>query len=266
MCYNWGAPQFPKPRREPSVFLAEPPRSPYDLNFVLFGIPVRVHPFFWLISLLFGLNGGRPDPMSVLLWVVAVFISILVHEMGHAVAIRSHGWQPSITLHAMGGLASYRPTRRTTSSEITIALAGPVAGFLLAGFVVALIAAAGHAVYFDWRALPHIPVDYERFANRRTNLFINYMLFINVFWGLVNLLPVMPLDGSHVARELLEVQNPGNGLRHGLMLSLYVGAAMALYAIVKMQDNYVALMFGYLAYNSYAALQSFGRGPGGGRW
>ncbi len=247
------------------MLLSEPPRSPYDLNFVLFGIPVRVHPFFWLVCLLFGLNGSRSDPMSVLLWVIAVFVSILIHEMGHATAIRAHGWQPSITLHGMGGLASYRPTRRTTSSEIMIALAGPAAGFLFATFVLAMILAVGHAVRFDWRSMPHFPVDFEPFANRRMNFFIDNLLFINIFWGMVNLLPVMPLDGSHVARELLEAQSPGNGLRRALMVSLWVGAAMALYAITRMQDGYVALMFGYLAYNSYAALQSFGRGFGG-RW
>jgi Zn-dependent protease len=246
------------------VFLPEPPRTPYDLSFVLFGIPVRVHPMFWLVCLLFGMN-GRSEPMGVLLWVVAVFVSILIHEMGHALAIRAHGWQPAITLHAMGGLASYRPTRRTTSSEIAIALAGPVAGFLFAAFVLALISAAGHAVYFDWRALPHDPVDFEPFANRRVNIFINYLLFINIFWGLVNLLPVLPLDGSHVARELLAVQSPGDGLRQSLVVSLVVGAAMALYAVTRMHDNYVAIMFGYLAYNSYAMLQSFGGPFGGGR-
>jgi Zn-dependent protease len=247
------------------VLLAEPPRSPYDLNFVLFGIPVRVHPFFWLVCLLFGLSGSRSDPMSVLLWVIVVFVSILIHEMGHAIAIRAHGWQPSITLHGMGGLASYRPTRRTASSEIAISLAGPAAGFLFAAFIVTLISAAGHAVRFDWRSLPGLPVQFEFFENRRTNLLIYYLLDVNIFWGLVNLLPVMPLDGSHVARELLEAQSPGNGLRRSLMVSLWVGAAMALYAVTRMQSGYVALMFGFLAYNSYSALQSFGRGFGG-RW
>jgi Zn-dependent protease len=245
------------------VLLSEPPRSPYDLNFVLFGIPVRVHPLFWLVSLLFGLNGSRSEPMSVLLWVIAVFVSILIHEMGHAIAIRAHGWQPSITLYGMGGLASYRPSRRTTSSEIAIALAGPAAGFLFAALIAAAIAASGHAVYFDWRELPQLPVKFEPYDNMRTTLLIYYLLVINVFWGLVNLLPVVPLDGSHVARELLNVQFPGDGVRRSLYVSLCVAAAVALYAITRMKDGYMAFMFGYLAYISYTALQSFGRGFGG---
>lgn len=246
--------------------LSEPPRSPYDLHFTLLGVPVRVHPFFWLVALMFGLTGREADPTRMLLWVLAVFVSILVHEMGHAVVIRAHGWEPWITLHGMGGLASYRATRRTHRSEILIALAGPAAGFLLAALVLAGIAATGHEIAFDWELLPRVPVRFELFRNKYLNLLLYFMLDVNIFWGLVNLLPVAPLDGSQVARELLDQQFPGDGLRRSLLLSIWVAAATAIYALVRMQEPYIAMMFGYLAYNSYAALQAWShRGGFGGR-
>ena len=47
---------------------SEPPRTPYDLNFPLFGIPVRIHPWFWVAAVMLGANS--PDAVSLLLWVV----------------------------------------------------------------------------------------------------------------------------------------------------------------------------------------------------
>ena len=72
------------------MLLGEPPRTGGDLNFQLFGIPVRVHPLFWLIAVLLGISGD-PQPAEILLWVVAVFVSILVHELGHALTMRAFG-------------------------------------------------------------------------------------------------------------------------------------------------------------------------------
>ena len=86
------------------MLLGEPPESQYDLHFSLLGIPVRVHPYFWLVSVLMGWNQG--DAKLALLWVAAVFVSILVHEMGHALVIRYYGWSPRVTLYSFGGLAS----------------------------------------------------------------------------------------------------------------------------------------------------------------
>ena len=113
----------------------EPPPTPYDLNFHVLGFPVRVHPFFWAGSLLLGLGITNGDPLRMLIWIGAVFLSIVVHEMGHALAACRQGWQPRITLHAFGGLASYQPTYHTPRVQVLISLAGPLAGFLLAALV-----------------------------------------------------------------------------------------------------------------------------------
>src|SRR6202011_2917389 len=114
--------------RSPAL-IGEPPATQADLHFALFGIPVRVHPMFWLMAVLLGANmtAGRPDLMFF--WVLAVFLSILVHELGHALVIRSFGSQPWITLYGMGGLASHAATRTDPGTHILISLAGPGAGF-----------------------------------------------------------------------------------------------------------------------------------------
>ena len=77
---------------------------------------------------------------------MAVFLSVLVHEMGHALAIRSLGVQPWITLYGMGGLTSHLGGRFPPMTQILVSLAGPGAGFAFAAIVVALIKASGHAV------------------------------------------------------------------------------------------------------------------------
>ncbi len=135
-----------------SVLFAEPPRTEYDLTFGLFGFPVRVHPMFWLMTLMLGYNLG--NPASVLIWVVAVFLSILVHELGHAAVMRAYGFRPWIVLYGMGGLTC-RDSRDDFNSgfyarkydwleQILISVAGPAAGFLLAAVLVAAIFAAGY--------------------------------------------------------------------------------------------------------------------------
>jgi Zn-dependent protease len=244
------------------VLLAEPPPSPYDLRFHLLGIPVRVHPMFWFVALLLGL-GGRPKPDEMLLWIGVVFGSILVHEMGHALMARAHGWPPSITLHGFGGLASYRPTYHTTRSSLLIAVAGPAAGFLFAAVVLATLVALGHRVELDWPPVSRMPFLWEAFTSRRANLLVFFLLYVNIFWGLVNLLPVYPLDGGQMAREVLCAFDRQDGTRQSLWLSLFVAAGIAILAFARLHDNYIAFFFAYLAYTSYSALQAY-RGPGGG--
>jgi stage IV sporulation protein FB len=261
------------------MFLAEPQPTQGDLNFQIFGIPVRVHPFFWLIAFLLGMSD--PDPVSVLIWVAAVFVSIVVHELGHAFAARAHGWPPRITLYSFGGLATYSPTYHTPRSQILISAAGPAAGFALAAAVILAVRLAGHKIGFfgggspDFEALgvdSLLPVRlvafdvyFTPFAARQMNLLVHDLLQINVLWGLVNLLPVYPLDGGHIARELLLVANARTGIKQSLWLSVATAAGLAVYAVAQ-GELFITLMFGMLAYESYKTLRAYGGMGGGGRW
>ncbi|MFZ1934971.1 MAG: site-2 protease family protein [Thermoguttaceae bacterium] len=249
------------------MLIGEPARTQYDLNFVLFGIPVRIHPLFWLVALIFGANGR--DGIGILTWVAAVFLSILLHELGHAWMMRLHGFRPWIVLYGMGGLTSYDPRqgfgvkRSDTLANVLISAAGPGIGFLLAAFLVAMFFATGHGDQLHF-ARPWLSFMCEMWpADTRFADLLNDIFFICVLWGLVNLLPIYPLDGGQIARELFVRFSPRDGIRQSMMLSIFAAIAMAAYGYVRMDSLYVALLFGYLAYASFIALQNY---SGGSRW
>ena len=73
------------------------------------------------------------------------------------------------------------------------------------------------------------------------------MLWVNVAWGLINLLPVYPLYGGRVAREVLTLRQPRQGIVWSYQLSVVAAGAMALYGAFAWQSLFIALMFGYLA-------------------
>lgn len=249
---------------------AEPPYTPYDLHFRLAGFNVRVHPFFWLASILLGLN-KHSTFVTILLWVISVFVSILVHELGHTLAFRYFGQRSHIVLHSFGGLAvpdaNYgygRSSRSDTHvSQILIALAGPVAGFLLAGVVALIVLATGYTFKLDSFNLPTI----STIKNTNAFILVYYLMQVNILWGLINLLPVYPLDGGQIARQVFDIYSPHNSLRQSLILSIVVGAGMAVVAVLRLDEIWIALMFGILAFMSYQALQQLsGGGYGGSEW
>jgi stage IV sporulation protein FB len=246
------------------MLIGEPPPTQADVHFRLFGIPVRIHPYFWITTLLLGMGGfraGKADPSETLIWVVVVFVSILVHELGHATMQRAYGGHPWITLYGLGGLASCNDCSRSPWRQIAISLAGPAAGFLLAALVISILMARGHYLFvLDWIPIRWLPIDAQQFAQRGTyglaDRVVWDLLQVNILWGLINLLPVYPLDGGHIARELFTLGNPRAGIIQSLQLSAGIAVLIAAYAIIK-QDFFLALMFGYLAYSSFQTLQMY---------
>lgn len=165
----------------------------YDLNFRLFRTPVRVHPLFWLVSAILGMGPtGRGDGFGlILMWVGAVFVSILVHEFGHVFAAHLCGWKVNeVVLHQWGGHASMVPPYgpRWAINDILISLAGPVAGFCIALFI--------------FLSREYFPRFIEGFG-AEGDVFWSFMFFINLVWGLFNLLPIFPLDGGQATRTFL---------------------------------------------------------------
>ncbi|MDZ4828041.1 MAG: site-2 protease family protein [Actinomycetota bacterium] len=151
------------------------------IRFRLGGIPVEVQVSFFLII---GLFGWGLSATHWLIWLGVAFVSILVHELGHAVAARSFGSPASISLYGFGGLTSYRQT--TVHRSLVITLAGPFSGLAL-GAIVYVVSEAAGPVHGDVRAAVIIA------------------LWINVVWSLVNLLPILPLDGGNVLRDIIHI-------------------------------------------------------------
>ena len=241
------------------------PETQYDLHFAIFGIPVRIHPAFFLVGVIFGwspemANAFRTSPLTLaLIFVGVLFTSILIHELGHALTAWYFGWPPRIVLYHFGGLAIFSPSWGfTRGKSILVSLAGPGAGFVLYGVVrgarylieqrYGIVFFRDHLLLFD---------------------FFIQMEYVNLYWGLVNLLPVFPLDGGRVAEEILKGRNPHRGMEWTLKLGVAAGAiAAGVFAYLANQHGrsyYPAILFAVLAANNYQMLQAYmGRGGRGG--
>lgn len=245
------------------MLIAEPPRTQFDLNFRVAGFHVRVHPFFWLMTLLLGARDG--DPLGLLIWAGVVFTSILVHELGHAFAMRHFGQDARIVLYLMGGLAipessAWGGGRRSrgTWEQILISAAGPGAGFLLAALVAALVFVAGGAVHIVL-AQGFLPIPFAVLPDTATDPWreaASGLLWVNIFWGLLNLLPVLPLDGGQIARELLCAHDPWQGMVRALTLSVAVGGAIAAFGLLALHERFLGILFGMLAFSNFMALRN----------
>ena len=190
---------------------SEPPATRLDLRFNFSAVRVRIHPMFWII--VFALGWNLPL-VEHLVWVGVVFVSILVHELGHVSSALFFGRRSRVVLYSMGGLTipDTQDSALTGWRHAVVAFSGPTAGFLLALLAYMTIPMMGStsvgligALYF-------------------------HLVQINVVWSLVNLLPIWPLDGGQVARSLLSHfgQDFGYSLASGL--SLVTAGAIAVAA------------------------------------
>jgi membrane-associated protease RseP (regulator of RpoE activity) len=212
--------------------------TPFDLNFSLFGIPVRVHPFFWIFSAVMGWGSGNLK--MIVLWVACVFVSILIHELGHALTAKSYGWPPHIVLFAFGGYASYQPTwGKTTGRTLLILFAGPGAGFIF----YFLICAAERLMEMQGVRLGATARDV-----------IGDLKWINLGWGLINLLPVYPLDGGQITYTAFGHLFPRSGADFALKLSLLIAGMIAAFSF-WIGQTYIGLLFGSLAFENLQLLQ-----------
>lgn len=220
------------------------------MGFRLFGVNVEVHFTFWLTTLLLGPVLGRNfDPVATATWGAIVFVSILVHEMGHAIAVRLQGLEPEIRLHGMGGTTHYRvllPLPRR--AEIFISLAGPGAGFLLGAIVLAVDYFALHTQLFVMRGGRfHHLYDGTDMISRTVYL----LLWVNFGWGLVNLIPTLPFDGGHVLQAALGPKR----LRATLIVSLVVALGAAAWFLFAGMW-WAAFLFAMSAFQAVRKLQS----------
>lgn len=162
------------------------------------GIPLRIHPTWFVILLLATLAFEQqyrttlPAPISPLnLWAVALatalllFVSVLLHELGHSVVALSQGVKVrSITLFLLGGVANVERDCSTALGALAVALAGPLVSFALA----VLLLAGVHPVAHQSPLLGEM---------------VTRLGMINLVLALFNLLPGLPLDGGLVVKALV---------------------------------------------------------------
>jgi Zn-dependent protease len=207
------------------------------LRFKLFGFPVQVHPMFWLVSFLL-FSGAGVGFTTHLVYAGVILLSILTHELGHAVAARSAGQEAEISIHAFGGLTRWVPNRPLSRWRlIGITLAGPAAGLALA--------AAG---FFALRYLPTLGASKASAATLRNILGILFQ--VNLVWSLVNLLPVLPFDGGQVMAHAL-----GPSRRQlSATLSAIFGVLIAIVFWYRFKWPFAAIMFGLSGLMEYRAM------------
>jgi stage IV sporulation protein FB len=241
--------------------LGMPSATPYDLRFRLLGIPVRVHPLFWLVAALLG-GVGTSTVDQVLIWVACVFLSILVHEYGHGLMARSFGYQAGIVLYGMGGLCYSEAERQTPGQRLAVLIAGPGAGFALFGLIVLGVYARYGVTPLESLSLigigrqsPLNAIMKMRSAGVSPIIAIIALMEINLYWGILNLLPIWPLDGGQITSVVLTQANPRHGRRWTHVISLLTAGTIALLSYMMWKDMFRALFFGFFAITNYQVLQ-----------
>ena len=211
--------------------------------FRLAGIPVHLDLSFLLVLPLWALYIGRnlphyfallglpqdprllqgPYPFLLgLLAATGLFLSVLLHEVGHALAARRYGVATRrITLWLLGGVAQMERIPREPMKELVIALAGPLVSLLL---------------FLLFRTLP-----WEAGA---LGFLGRYLALVNLGLALFNLLPALPLDGGRVYRALLALRKPYlQATRQAVALSQALAWALGLFGLLVLNPLLVLIAF-----------------------
>ena len=175
-------------------------------RFRVFGIPVAIHPSVLVVVLILGWVSGFQRPATMAVWAGVVFASLMVHELGHALTARSFGSTVSIELNGLGGLTRWTAPKggMTPGRTAMVSAAGSASGFLFAGMAWLAEQALG----------PFVGL---------TDLTFRVLFYANVVWGLLNWLPVRPLDGGHLLLAFLARVAPGNADR--IARFIFIGTA-----------------------------------------
>lgn len=206
------------------MFFADPEQTPYDLRFPLLGVRVRVHPLFWAMSGILGWSLHVAYGFEYLLiWILCVFLSILIHEMGHVLVGKMFGADGHIVLYSFGGLAIGSSALHKRWQRIAVYLAGPL-------FQLILFA----ALWLPDRTFDFFPRWQDSYLEAARRL----LLYINFYWAVLNLIPIFPLDGGQVIRDSLDGVSSRWGNRLAFQISILISGFLALHAILcELQDK-----------------------------
>jgi len=222
------------------TLISQGPRpTAYDVTFCVARVPVRVSPWFWLIA---AAIQRQPSVPLTVLWVGVVFAAVLIHECGHALAARRFGApRPQIVLGGTGGL-TFSASADSWGKRVLTDLAGVGAGFGTCALVIAL----------RQSVLKHVIASQ---AGAYLDFFTANLVYVNIVWGCLNLLPILPLDGGQVTKELVCRFRPKKAEPLARKVSV-VAAAVAALACVMARQFFGAMLFGYLAWLNAQNLMS----------
>jgi len=174
---------------------------------------------------------------GLVIWIAIVFQGILMHELGHALAGRAFGRQPRIELIALGGVTWWEQREpMSPGRSLLVSAAGPVVGIFIGSLSLVLM---------DALRVPDPSL--ARYAFRS-------LVYVNLGWGLLNLLPVLPLDGGNIVASVMELVAP----TRGRLLACYVsfGIIGLLFALTVTLRQYPAtILLLLLAFSTYQAFR-----------
>lgn len=205
------------------------------LRFNLFGIQVTVELWFWLTMAFLGgalRVNSTAELLGVVLFVMAGFISILIHEMGHALMIRRYKLPTQIVLTTFGGYATHPHGILSRRQSFLVTAAGPGVQILFGLLVL--------AVNLNVASMPSPHIEY----------FLWTLCVISLFWAILNCLPIYPLDGGQMLAAVLGPRRLKAVHTTGVVCAGILG-------VLAFANNqiFIAIFMGFFAYQNYKLLQ-----------
>jgi Zn-dependent protease len=190
------------------------------------GIRIQVHITFplllaWIALSYWQLTGSAAAVIDSILFILALFVCVVLHELGHALAARHYGiGTSSITLLPIGGVAAIERTPDKPREEMLIALAGPAVSLGIALALWAWLEMTGAVV----------PVDQ---IDAVGGPFLQRLMAVNFLLAVFNLVPAFPMDGGRVFRAALSIYlGPARATRTAAGLAQLIALGFALLGLL----------------------------------
>ncbi|MBI4819997.1 MAG: hypothetical protein HY791_27225 [Deltaproteobacteria bacterium] len=209
------------------------------MSFKFLGFPIRVQPIFFVVAVLLNIS-SISEPHLLLAWVAIVFVSVLLHEVGHALAFRRFGQWATIELHAMGGHTVGTGRYLSNRQDAIVSFSGPLVGLSIGGLT-----------YLASQFVPALTATPVLAALAWD------IVWVNLGWGLLNLLPIVPMDGGRILVAGLRHIVPARATELSLLISAIVAvlAAIAAYVYHLPIAALFAALFAYDNFTKYKDLR-----------
>lgn len=198
--------------------------------------------FLFLVTLWVVTRMGPGTPLpEALMWAPILFVSVLVHELAHAAGFAIFGYGASrVVLHGWGGVTTNGSRHVKPWHDVIISIAGPLSSFAIAW---AMRWLGGHTavVYTDPMLRAMVPA----------------LLSISIFWGILNLIPVPPLDGGHVVRSFFRSflrEKPAFVIATWIGI---IGGGLAVVIGALLREWFLALLLAFLVFRLVQQWQEF---------
>ncbi len=202
------------------------------------GIPVKLH---WSLGLLFlfliyfGHEIVQLDSIGLfwfLFLVVSLFLSVILHEFGHALVAKKYGISTKdIILSPIGGIARLEHIPKKPRQELIVAAAGPLVNLGIASIIFLCLFIAQHPL--------SIPIDSYP-SNFKE--FLRFVFWLNIVLFTFNLIPAFPMDGGRILRALLSMKMDAvKATKLASMVGKFLALVMLVVAVIKMHPVLFAI-------------------------